>query len=505
MNRNSSYAVRATVLATLALVTAAACADQGPLAPAGPRPGGPQAIVNPAGCRVNDGAFTSGFRNDVNLDLNDYARIFADAENASCAEGASTALTAKVKATMDAAPTKFTEWLQGANVALIFAAANRIGANGFATQALDTQLRRVETAFAAGRDLGCTKESGNQCVDDYSIAASGYAWIAAYKYRRGDASTGVESFRSKARTYIDSTFTAVCIHQSAGTPTLCNGVAGVNVGGVPPKTLSLNHGQQMPSYGFGLMTSIAATVLGLEASGAPYTFSSTKKYTVSLLFEEMQRAVLSTPADSFATNCVSPYKDGSGNWQLGPATYYCGGPDKYKPQMYRLDKFFTTYITTSLPTAGTYTSNSFNDNDFLLGSFDNGFYSWGRHQTYGKLGYDWIQTPREYLPFDSYDPIGYLDGVSATGVASGWTCDKDVPTKSNRVDLYSGGTFAAYGYANGGSEPAVNSLCNGGTAHRFAVQLPSWTQGQDIVAYGLDYTWFGFTQLTCLQSPRCAW
>jgi len=504
MNPKSSYGMRAAAAAiVLAAAAAAACADQGVLEPgaSGPRPAGPAAIVNPPGCRVNDAAFSRSFRDNVNLDLNDYARIFADAENAACAEGADYALYDKVKSTMDTRPAVFTEWLQGANVAFIFAAAQRIGANGFATKDLDTQLRRVESAFAAGRDLGCAKESGNQCLDDYSIASSGYAWIAAYKYRRGDAATSVEAFRQKARVYIDSTFIATCIHQSEGTPTLCNGA----VGGATSRTLSLNHGQQMPSYGFGLLTSLASTVLGLDAAGAPYTFSATNKAISKMLFEEAQRAVdASVSPFAFRSNCVSPYRDGSGNWWLGPATYFCGGPDNYQPQMYRVDAFYTNWIG-ALPTAGTYQSNVFNDNHFALGSSDNGFFSWGRHQAYGKLGYDWIATPREYLPFDSYDPIGYLEGVSATGVASGWTCDKDAPGKANRVDFYTGSTFVTYARANGGSEAAVNSLCNGGTAHRFAVQLPAWTQGQDIVAYGLDYTWFGFTQLTCLQSPRCAW
>lgn len=90
-------------------------------------------------------------------------------------------------------------------------------------------------------------------------------------------------------------------------------------------------------------------------------------------------------------------------------------------------------------------------------------------------------------------------------MASGWSCDQDVSGKSVHVDIYAGSTLAVHAIANGGSETAVNNACGGGTAHRFSVQLPSWTQGQTIIAYGLDYTWFGFTQLTCLQSPACSW
>lgn len=508
MQHSRLYLARTAAFACLAAAAvAAACSERSaPLAPE-PKiePGEKTAVVIPAGCKVGDAAFVRTFRDNVNLDLNDYGRILADSESPTCAEAASEALRDKVKSTMDTRPAVFTEWLQGANVALIFAAANRIGANGWATQALDTELRRVEAVHVAGRDLGCGKEGGNQCVDDYSVASSGFAWIAAYKHRRGDASTSVESFRQKSRVYLDSTFLAVCLHASEGTPTLCNGSANITIGGTS-KTLSLNHGQQMPSYGFGLMTSVATAVLGLEASGATYSFSTTNRAIARMLFEEMQRGVDAGPyPDVFRTNCVSPYRDAGGLWRLGPATFSCGGPDGYQPQMYRLDAFYNQYLG-GIPSAGSYQSNDFYSGHFGLGSFDNGFYSFGRQQTYGKLGYEWVLTPRrEYLPFDAFNPIGYLDGVSAAGVASGWSCDKDVPTKAVRVDFYAGGTYAGTAIANGGSEPAVNSLCNGGTAHRYAFQLPSWTKGLDIAAYGLDYTWFGFLQLGCLQSPRCAW
>lgn len=503
MHRNRWY--RAAAAASL--VAAAACADRpGALEPEVPRavPGGIAASTGTA-CKTSDAVFSRTFRDNVNLDLNDYGRILADSENPSCAEAAAYALYDKVKSTMDAAPNKFKEWLQGANVALIFSAANRLGANGWATKDLDTQLRRVEAGFAAGRDLGCTRESGNQCLDDYSIAASGYAWVAAYKHRRGDSSTSVEGFRAKTRAYIDSTFIAACIHKSEGAPSLCNGtVAELSAG--TAKTLSLNHGQQMPSYGFGLMTSIATAVLGLEASGTSYAFGTTNRTIARGLFEEAQRAVdASVWPYQFRSNCVNPFRDAYGNWWLGPATYFCGGPDNYQPQMYRLDEFYRQYLGGIPGPVGAYRSDWINDAHFQLGPNDNTFFGVGRHQTYGNLGYSWVASRREYLPFDAHNPIGYLDGVSATGVASGWTCDKDAPTKAARVDFYANGTYVMSARANGGSEQAVNDLCGGGTAHRYAVQLPAWTKGYDITAYGLDYTWFGFTQLACLQSPRCSW
>ena len=54
------------------------------------------------------------------------------------------------------------------------------------------------------------------------------------------------------------------------------------------------------------------------------------------------------------------------------------------------------------------------------------------------------------------------------------------------------------------SESAIKTECHGGDYHRFWIQLPSWTKGQTITAYGLDYTWFGNLKLYCLTGD-CTW
>lgn len=90
---------------------------------------------------------------------------------------------------------------------------------------------------------------------------------------------------------------------------------------------------------------------------------------------------------------------------------------------------------------------------------------------------------------NNYAPIGAFEGISATGVARGWTCDQDVPEKSLRVRIQTTdlspqviGTYTA----NLASESTINAECGGGTAHRFSVQLPSWTKGKYMIIYGLD-------------------
>lgn len=374
--------------------------------------------------------------------------------------------------------------------------------NGYATKDLDNAVRGILPyfAFPSGNPTSCAKESDNTCVDDYAVEAPGFAWIAAYLYRRGDSSSTVQAYRDSANSMLDNAFNEVCIRKSDAT-TLCNGSIAELANGTA-YTLSMNHTQQMPSYGFGLMTSVANAELGLEASGSSHTFTSDQTTIAQGLLTEMKNTV--DGSGNFNSTCVTISKDGMGIWRT-TSGQQCGGPDGYAPNMYDLNYFYTNYLG-GYPSGG-YQSNSPNSGYFQLGSGSdqNGFFSYGRYETYIPMAHDWFSSPREYLPFDGNDPIGYFDGVTGTGVAYGWSCDGDVPSKSNHVDVYSNGQYAVTAIADVASEPAVNSLCGGGSAHRFSVQLPSWTAGQTITAFGLDYTWYGFTNLTCLQSGGCHW
>jgi PKD repeat protein len=165
--------------------------------------------------------------------------------------------------------------------------------------------------------------------------------------------------------------------------------------------------------------------------------------------------------------------------------------------MYELKEFYDNWIG-GMP-AGAYQADT---NSFNSGDFNTAFFSDGRYAAYYTQSYDWVVNTRELMPIDLVDPIGYLDSISSSGLASGWTCDQDAPNHSNRVDIYSNGTLAGFAYATLTSEAAVNSWCGGGTAHRYLAQLAPWARGTTLIAYGLDYTWYGFTQLAC---GNCSW
>lgn len=489
--------------------------------------------ANANACVTYASSFSTTWRNDANADLNDYSRIFIDADDPNCSLAAMYFLAEKVRNELNGSipsqPTKktFQRWLDGYKVAVIFAAAHRLGANGWAGRELDDQLALLETRFAhfvpTPTDLHPTGDCGgdavNTCMDDLAGTASGYAWIAAYQRRRPHRVPDLGyAKRVLAEQYLRDALTPVqhatdrahgiCLRrtptQGYGFP-LCNTTDATLLGNGMAETLSVNNGQQYLAYGFGLMTSIGIAKMGLEEAGSTFTFSANEKAIAKALFEEAQRHI---NGSAFTNDCYS--RNASGQLVKDKS---CGVV--YQPNMYRLKPLYDKYFN-GVPAAGSYTSNFFDVSLFNLGNATPAteFFSFNRYVTYGILANTWVglraQTNNaqpELMPYDANNPIGWLDGISSSGLAQGWACDKDKPTGSVKIDFYvDSWTFAVDGYANSGSEPALNNICGGGTAHRFFIQLPPWTKGKDVRAYALDYTWVGSTHLGCGQStPLCKW
>jgi hypothetical protein len=483
-------------------------------------------------CTVDVPGFDSAYNGDPTVQLNDFGRIHYDADNPACAEAALYALINKVKNTLAAPSTgdindRITGWLRSFQVGLIFAAALRLGANGWASKDIDYHysvdgspiLRGIETEVATRGfylDNTCRREF-NTCIEDYAGIASAYAWMAAYKYRRGDAASEVENFRALARENIRKALdyenlygeNAVCIHNPsvfASNPNaFCNGTLSELQNGTA-FTMTVNTSQvQSPTYGFGQMSSIASAVLGLDAAGSGYVFNAAQRAVARGLFEEMQRHVDTNPyPDVFRSDC--PQVLGGPPFTIS-GEYHCGA-NKYFPQMFRLDKFYNDYLG-GIPNAGAYRSDDVYLPHYDLGPFARFIdFTFGRHEAWVKHGYDWHVAPRQYMPHDSYNPIGWFDGVwQIEGVAVGWACDQDKPDGRVKVTIYANDTWdlVAEGWADQSSEAAVNSACGGGSAHRFFIPLPSWSRGMNLRVYGLDYTWYGHTELACNGTSPCTW
>lgn len=484
-----------------------------------------------AQCVTSSPNFSSGFRgaSAVNEELNDLGRIFADAGSASatCVEQAHWALRDKVQNMLNGGPDStgaipFQRWLDGYYVALIYGAAFRLGERGWATKELDYVLDWNPTGaptvasrfkhFEGVPNSGvCGPNTWNTCMDDHTGTAVGYAWIAAYKTKRPNHNNwtyDIKPKRDKASEHIANAFTAVCIRKkpvaTSGTP-VCNGTLSELAGGLA-ETFSVNGTQQLLHYGFGMMTSIGSALHVLDTVvGAPHYLTPTEVTIAQGLFDEM-RAHADAAGTFPSLNCFKP----NGSGVITGAD--CAGPDKYVPNLYRLEPVYRKYFSYT-PTGG-YTSTTFSSSLFKRYSTTpaNEHFSYGRFATYYDMGYLWIENGVPKFPGDANDPIGYFESISSTGLAQGWACDKDLGDRQGaiKVDFYiNGGIYPPIksGWADSASEAIINgpSYCNGGTAHRFWVQLPPETQGYTVRAWALDYTWYGTYELPCLAPAGCRW
>ncbi|HEX2122262.1 MAG TPA: hypothetical protein VHL59_11525 [Thermoanaerobaculia bacterium] len=485
-------------------------------------------------CLSLEPAFNLDYEAEPNARLNDYARIHVDSENPACAQAAMFQLTEKVRRQLAAGG--FDEWLDGYSVALIFAAAMRMGALGWASRALDDVLIgpvSVATRFThmPQSDPVCGKGTPafNTCMDDYTGTAAGYAWMAAYKERRTRGSGG--GFRGNAIDFVNQAMDSVCIWSphtepiESGVP-LCNrDVTHLRAG--QAETLSPNQGQQQIAYGFGLMTSIASAHIGINLAGSGYNLSDDQKAIATGLFAEAQKHITAAPhapgtiqVAFFDHDCLSNQTE-NGRYRTDDD---CDGSADYRPNMYALRAFYD-HPNVRIPVPGRvgldplqpdtldYDSNSFDPNEFP-GTDSDGFFGWGRFVTYGFHGYGWWLGQPDFMPYDDHDPDGWFEGISSTGLAQGWACDKDTTmlrqshengdVRGIWIDFYVDGdpfTAVAQGFADSASEDEINTrecgrngLTNG-TAHRFWIQLPPGTKNKIIRAFALDYTWYGHTEL----------
>src|SRR5258706_2878837 len=166
-----------------------------------------------AQCRTGDAGMVGGYQSNLNVEIDAYGRIFQDADNPACAQNALYALYDKITSTLNQ-PKGFQEWLDGYKVALAFAAAQRIGANGWASKDLDDQLQNVEGRFVVVSDkptvppTPCGNENLGTCMDSDSGGAAAYAWMAAYDYHRGRSANNNAQLASS---YIHSAMMDTCI------------------------------------------------------------------------------------------------------------------------------------------------------------------------------------------------------------------------------------------------------------------------------------------------------
>jgi len=154
---------------------------------------------------------------DLNPNLGDWGTIFRDADDDACASQALSYFQAKINA-QNAVSGRWTGWLKGGDVFLMSSAALRLGARGQLGSSLHGQIvTALSEYYDSTVGVGCSIGGGNGCMDEYTVAAAGYAWAGAYLWLTQSmaGSHNAGDFLVKAQDYVARSLSplySVCIH-----------------------------------------------------------------------------------------------------------------------------------------------------------------------------------------------------------------------------------------------------------------------------------------------------
>jgi MBG domain-containing protein/Big-like domain-containing protein/chitobiase/beta-hexosaminidase-like protein/IPT/TIG domain-containing protein len=439
--------------------------------------------------------------NGLNQDLNDYAVIFADSagdsEHLPCNSIAANALIAKIRNTLAAGPQlnfgksvdAYQQWLNGASVSFIFAAAIRLSDRGVLDFQLDQQLQQVRDNFANGvknnnvqqlksKDPDCGFDGGkfagqNTCMDDYAVAAAGFAWIAAYEKKKG---RDITTYSENARLAIGlalSTDESICVVNAADSSILAGPLQGRGpclqydnsvrqhlIDGTY-LALSLNHSTETIAYGLGLITSISSAVVGLKTAGIDVIFTDEEQLLAVALFEEGQRKTATDGSQFLEHDCwrflantvlkqYTTATDVTCDDRGGLDPRFSSDPNaqqiydvatRYTPTMFPVSTFYTQYIFPGF--AAHTTGYNF---DVIPGSFafnanfnfpDLGaFFGSGRGVFYGQMGwYSGGRLDQEFASVLVKEKEGFFENLDCNNL-SGWAWEQTQPNMPINVDVY---------------------------------------------------------------------
>ncbi len=251
---------------------------------------------------------------ELGRESNVYASYALDALRPECAAAAARRLEDRLRATLElygaaaggpeprirdprsgADVHPFASWLSGAVVTHVFNAAFELRRAGVAVD--PRLLASVETVFASipvPQDPGCGLRSlpnVNSCMDDFALTASAHAWIAAYECGEG---RDADPWAVQARAFVAEALAPMSEH--GGGPcflaleTLEDGThrARCDAPANSAKVVGADHGRENPSYGLGLMTSVASACAALFFTGRPCAFTEGEARVARDLFLHAQ-------------------------------------------------------------------------------------------------------------------------------------------------------------------------------------------------------------------------
>lgn len=350
------------------------------------------------------------------MDVNDFAWIF---DSAGDFYGCSGAARAKLDAKLANMPVSaWQEWLSGGSVSFVMASGLFINFfDGPMPASLDVKIRDVAAnyrfAYPRGDDGqvhcgfdGTRWRNGDTCLEDFAMAASANAWIAAYMRHTGRE---WRSYRNNAISYLQSMLDAntTCIRKfdsnaprDAANRGPCNGTYQDLINNPPTgEIVSINHYQQSVAYGLGQMTSFGSALAGLKVAESPFNkneLSLAQQNMIGFLFAEGSSRA--NADGSFSSNgCFSLNVDAM---RLDPG-YPCWdttfthnsqiGPTPYRADMFKMKPVYDYY---GLSTGGAtgYMFDKFQDVFFTIPTSPDGEdWNIGRRHFYLTMG-SWFPT-----------------------------------------------------------------------------------------------------------------
>ena len=398
-----------------------------------------------------------------NDDLNEFGLLMqaARSTDVNCRIEANNKLHDKLYSIRMNNPGYWSQWLIGGYLSMAIGAAMELAGNNTFSSALDYEIYHATTQFSAtglgqpGDPCGLFGSDpdpqyagkllwrrANNCMDDHTLAAQGWAWITAY-YRQSGRSWSTA--RANAISEIHKSFSpsdSVCVFNANqylsdsanGTVEAnpCNrAVSYLETDPNNTQILSLNHGNEAVNYGFGLLSSISAAFYALDIANAPVNISteltSDDRTVVKYLWKEA--AVHTTAAGDFTrtadgnANCWNmahpltgtrvlqyPWGCQDEGWAEGDTTEDPNsqpnygltdkvGPRGYKAKFFPLARFYEKYGFTKGDGSGNgYGFNLFSEDANGNTTFYNytdlsepgTFFGPGRQEVYREMAWKWL-------------------------------------------------------------------------------------------------------------------
>ena len=508
------------------------------------------------------------YAHDNNKDGNDYGAIYQDAHRyvpqdpntRKYADAAVRALTRKLKFTLEQGPDQdslypFQTWLAGAPVALIFATAVEL-ADKMIPVPDDLLECAAQQYFGMGDSQSGCGSAGDSCMDDYTVAAAGFGWVAAYEKQMRGAMIA-QPYVDRAKTLIKKSFFSlaqpkgsVCFFYANyplqfGVDAHCDG----SPNDPRVRIIGSNHGFENPSYGFGLMTSIAAAIAGLQKAVPNFSYpwndpidpanpdSLTARAVANALFRNAQEKALfdgSAFKREIGADCtnvnLSPSLCPSSVLPIPPLKVNCDdsliSAEKYKPRQYALNRFYHKQgldqpVSSPAPIeARAPVSCRFYLFDQYEPKFDGDYFNsdpqkrrsvfFGdlRHVFYGIFGYEfWVDgsDPTPFFQCTSSQP-NYEWSIEAADCSriSGWIWDQTQPYSGVNVVFLEGSQEIGNVWANKFRDDLLMAG-KGDGYHGFSFEVPIAFRDGGVHQIGIAVRTKGAPDSITTRSISCAY